>query len=506
MRNVAVVLAGGVGSRVGLTIPKQLIKVAGRAIVEHTIDVFEQSGDVDDIVIMMTPGYLDDINRIVRSGNFSKVTRVMEGATTRNGTTALAIEAVSELLVASGESECNVLFHDAVRPLVSQRIISDVVKALARFEAVDTAIPSADTIVSVHSTDVQPAVHGYETIADVLPRHLLRRGQTPQAFRLSTIRQAYALATQDPDFQATDDCTVVLRYLPDVPIAVVAGAEQNMKVTEPIDLFIADKLFQLTEHDAPERMTDDQYRERLTGKTVVVLGGSYGIGRDIGRLAADYGANVVSFSRSSTGTHVERREDIIKAREAALEQTGRVDFVVHTAGVLHRGNLVDVSEETLHAVTDVNYISPILVAQEFFPELAKTRGSLLLFTSSSYTRGRAGYSLYSSAKAAVVNLTQALADEWAASGVRVNCINPERTGTPMRTNAFGVEPPGSLLSSEKVAASSIDVLIGDLTGHTIDVRRVDPLSPQQILEEATALEAGLSDATQNAVESIASEQ
>src|SRR6185295_9514733 len=107
--------------------------------------------------------------------------------------------------------------------------------------AVDTAIPSADTVIQV---DAAPTADGSEPrMTDVLPRHLLRRGQTPQSFRLSTIRAAYARAGEDPDFMATDDCTVVLRYLPDVPIAVVPGHERNMKVTEPIDVYIADKLF-----------------------------------------------------------------------------------------------------------------------------------------------------------------------------------------------------------------------------------------------------------------------
>jgi len=101
---------------------------------------------------------------------------------------------------------------------------------------------------------------------------------------------------------------------------------------------------------------------------------------------------------------------------------------------------------------------------------------LLLYTSSSYTRGRGGYSLYSSAKAAIVNLTQALADEWAADGVRVNCINPERTATPMRTMAFGEEPASTLLSSEAVAETSLDVLISSWTGHIVDVRREEPLA------------------------------
>ena len=143
---------------------------------------------------------------------------------------------------------------------------------------------------------------------------------------------------------------------------------------------------------------------------------------------------------------------------------------------LPRGSLVDTSEETIYAATEINYLAPLFIAQEFYPHLAETRGSLLLFTSSSYTRGRSGYSLYSSAKAAVVNLTQALADEWGESGVRVNCINPERTGTPMRTKAFGEEPPESLLASEEVARASLDTLLGPGTGHVVDLRKADPLA------------------------------
>jgi 2-C-methyl-D-erythritol 4-phosphate cytidylyltransferase len=460
LRNVAVVLAGGTGTRVGLSIPKQLIKIAGKTIIEHTIAAFQASSLIDEIVILMAPGHLDPVRAIVQNGGYGKVTQIVEGGETRNESTSRALEAL-------GSEECNVLFHDAVRPLVSQTIIGDVVAALATHEAVDTAIPSADTVVQVHDTPDET-----HTIEDVLPRHLLRRGQTPQAFRLSVIRKAYELAWQDPDFTATDDCTVVLRYLPEVPIAVVTGHERNMKVTEPIDVYIADKLFQLHSADTPDQLTDEQYRAALEGKTMVVFGGSYGIGGDIAELARGFGATVHSFSRSSTNTHVDRREDIAAAAAAVLKESDSIDFVVNTAGVLVIEDLADTSEETIFAATEINYLAPIFIAQEFYPHLARSSGSLLLFTSSSYTRGRGGYSLYSSAKAAVVNLTQALADEWAGE-VRVNCVNPERTGTPMRTKAFGEEPEGTLLSSMEVARQSLDVLLAQQTGHIIDIRRED---------------------------------
>ena len=81
-----------------------------------------------------------------------------------------------------------------------------------------------------------------------------------------------------------------------------------------------------------------------------------------------------------------------------------------------------------------------------------------------------------------MNLTQALADEWASSGVRVNCVNPERTGTPMRTKAFGEEPAGTLLSSEEVARQSLDVLLSHLTGHVIDIRREED-GPRRLSED-----------------------
>jgi 2-C-methyl-D-erythritol 4-phosphate cytidylyltransferase len=289
------------------------------------------------------------------------------------------------------------------------------------------------------------------------------------------IRRAYELAAGDPNFQATDDCTVVLRYLPSVPIVVVRGEDRNMKITEPIDVYLADRLFQVDGHDSPARRSADQLRVDLDGRTVVVFGGSYGIGRDVVGIARENGATVLSFSRSTTQTHVERREDVIAARDHALAETGRVDYVINAAGVLPRGELVGLSDDVVQSSTEINYLGPVYIAQAFHQCLSKTQGSLLFFTSSSHTRGRSGYSLYSSAKAAVVNLTQALADEWATDGIRVNCINPERTATPMRAMAFGVEPEDSLMAPRAVAEIAVDIATSAWTGLVVDARRDDAL-------------------------------
>lgn len=451
MRTVAVILAGGVGVRVGLGIPKQLVKIAGKSIVEHTLAAINANEHIDEILIMMNAESINELSPLAESGEFEKLTRILPGGATRNETTKLALAAIEE-------TECKVLFHDAVRPFIDDRIIRECVEALDTFNAVDTAIPSADTIIQVNDDGC---------ISDIPDRSRLRRGQTPQAFKLSTIRDAYALAETDASFRATDDCGVVFTYLPDVPIYVVAGTPENMKVTDPIDIHIADKIFQLQSSELP---TDAQTLPDLTGKSVVVLGASYGIGKSVADLCRGSGATVTALSRTETGTDVTDRISIRAALRTAYESAGRIDHVVLTAGVLTVAPLNDAPEHEIEATIETNLVAPAILAQESFKYLEKTNGSLTFFTSSSYTRGRAGYSLYSATKAGVVNLTQALAEEWAPSGVRVNSINPQRTSTPMRTAAFGEEPEGTLLSAETVAGVTTQVLGSMLTGQVVSVR------------------------------------
>ncbi|MET8861545.1 IspD/TarI family cytidylyltransferase [Nonomuraea sp. NPDC004580] len=233
LRSVGVLLAGGVGQRLGAATPKQLIEVAGRTIIEHSLAAFERAPEIDEVVVLMTPGYADRVREIVAAGGYRKVSKIVDGGSSRTESTWRALQAI-------GAQECNVLLHDAVRPLLEPRIITECVRALETHEAVNVAIPSSDTIFTAVPED------GGEVIGEVLDRSRLRRSQTPQCFRLSVIRRAYELAMADPGFAGgTDDCGVVLRYLPEVPIHLVPGSERNIKVTHPADLHIAELLFEL---------------------------------------------------------------------------------------------------------------------------------------------------------------------------------------------------------------------------------------------------------------------
>lgn len=451
MKNIAIILAGGTGTRMKLGMPKQLLKIAGRPIIEHTLDTFENNPLIDEVIVMMTPGYVDEIKPV--TDKFSKVYKVLEGGETRNDTTQIALAEIDE--------ECNVLIHDAVRPFVSDAIIKRCVEALDEYSAVDVAIPSTDTVIEVEESIIQ-------SIPD---RSRLQRGQTPQAFKLSAIKAAYEKARLDGDFKATDDCGVVVQYTPEVPVAVVMGDEGNIKVTHPLDASVADKLFQLRSAQVAT-LNEDERRKELKNKVLVVFGASQGIGLEIVKIASDYGAKVHGFSRELTGTNIVDTDAVKSALSSVYDKEGKIDYVVNTAGKLTMSPIDDMSIDDITEAVEVNYIAPAIIAKLSKPYLKETAGQILLFTSSSYTRGRANYSLYSSSKAAVVNLTQALAEEWSDDNIRVNCINPERTATPMRQSAFGDEDPNTLLTARTVGEASIDALLSELTSQVFDVRKV----------------------------------
>lgn len=225
MRTVAVVLAGGSGVRLGGNTPKQLQLLAGRTLLEHCVGAFDAAPGVDDILVVM-PADLIGAAKHVLDGRFAKLGGIIAGGADRPGSARRAIEYLS----APG-TDCNVLFHDAARPLVDQRIIADCVATLADAEALGVVVPTADTIVEMADG----------VMTSIPPRESLGRCQTPQGFRLSVIRRAHKLAAADPDesFTPTDDCGIVLRYLPDVGVHVVPGSERNLKITFPRDLAVA---------------------------------------------------------------------------------------------------------------------------------------------------------------------------------------------------------------------------------------------------------------------------
>ncbi|TDD29710.1 2-C-methyl-D-erythritol 4-phosphate cytidylyltransferase [Actinomadura sp. KC06] len=224
-RTVAVVLAGGVGARMGAGRPKQLMDIGGRPILAHAVGAFDAHPGIGEVVVVMAAAHLRAAAAI--AAPFRKTAAVIEGGDTRTASTVAALRVLDDR-----PDDARVLFHDAARPFVDAPVIDRVLDALDAHDAVAVGVPSSDTIVVVEDG----------LVVSMPPRETMSRFQTPQGFRLGTIRKAYELALADPELRATDDCGIVHRYLPDVPIRVVAGSERNLKVTQPLDAVVAEHL------------------------------------------------------------------------------------------------------------------------------------------------------------------------------------------------------------------------------------------------------------------------
>ncbi len=255
MKNIAVILAGGIGARVGGNVPKQLLPLAdGRSVLEHATEAFEQAECIDEVCIVMHPDYISFAEQALLRNGWQKVKHIIAGGKERWESSVNAIQLYESALSEEEFTNTNILLHDAARPFVSQTIIVDVCQALETHEAVTVAVPATDTMYIVtptpnaqHATkprqvagapgpstrNAQPSTFVLQSIP---PRDTLMRAQTPQAFRLPLIARAYTLALQDPNLHATDDCGILHHYLPAIPIHIVTGEETNRKITFKQDL------------------------------------------------------------------------------------------------------------------------------------------------------------------------------------------------------------------------------------------------------------------------------
>lgn len=451
MKNIAIILAAGTGSRFGYKKPKQFLKLSGKLVIEHTIEIFQKHKDIDEIAIICHAHYIDLSETLVRKNNFTKVKKILVGGKERRDSSLTAIDAYKNF---AG----NLIFHDAVRPFVSELIITECIQQLKTYKAVNVAIPVTDTIITTKNS----------LIMDIPNRKKFNAGQTPQAFHARTIRAAYKLAAKDPGFLSTDDCGVVKKYLPKEKVYVVKGDSFNIKLTYEKDLHLLDKIFQTKSLELVKN-NRKKYSE-LKNKVLVLFGGSSGIGQEIVNIAKKHGAKVYSFSRRENNTDISKKDSIKKALKKVYKHEGKVDFIINTAGILNKEPLTHMSYSSIEESVATNYLACITIAKESFEYLKKSSGSLLFFTSSSYTRGRANYSVYSSSKAAIVNFTQALSAEWDYAKVNINCLNPERTNTPMRSTNFGKEKKSTLLTPKKVAQAALKTILLPISGQIIDVK------------------------------------
>jgi 2-C-methyl-D-erythritol 4-phosphate cytidylyltransferase len=215
----AIIPAAGVGIRMGGETPKQFLSLEGVPIFVHTLRKFTASDVIDEVYLALRDEDMDRATRDIDREHFSKPVRLVLGGSTRQETVARALAELpppTEVVVV----------HDAVRPFIELEMIRRVTEAARKDGAAILGIPSVDTIKQVER----------QTILGTIPRERIVLAQTPQAFRYSILKEAFARAEAD-GFMGTDESSLVERM--GQTVAVLMGSDRNIKITKPSDLPLA---------------------------------------------------------------------------------------------------------------------------------------------------------------------------------------------------------------------------------------------------------------------------
>lgn len=228
MKNTAIILAGGVGKRMGTNIPKQYIELCGKPVLYYTIKAFEDSF-IDEIVLVTRKGDEEFCqNEIVNKFDFKKVKTIVSGGKERYHSVINGIKAAGQ---------CDYIYiHDGARPFVDNDILNRMQEVLKNAKACIAAMPVKDTI---------KVVNKEMTVVDTPPRDSLYMIQTPQAFNSKLIQQAYNNLEEEllvnDSLPITDDAMVVERYT-DEPVIIAMGSYNNIKITSPEDIQIGEEI------------------------------------------------------------------------------------------------------------------------------------------------------------------------------------------------------------------------------------------------------------------------
>ncbi|MCR5135333.1 MAG: 2-C-methyl-D-erythritol 4-phosphate cytidylyltransferase [Clostridiales bacterium] len=221
------VLAGGIGQRMGSDIPKQFLTVGGKAIISHTVRTFLDHPAIAHVIVLVPADWIDYTKEVFeRDFGEQEKLDVTAGGALRNDTIMNGIAFIKER---DPDSENAVLItHDAVRPFVTKEIIDANIEALKTHTACDTVVPSTDTIVVSEDGRI---------ISSVPDRAKLYNGQTPQSFRLGTFEALYNSLTEEEKAILTDAAKVFV--IKGEKVALVEGASSNIKITYPSDIDMA---------------------------------------------------------------------------------------------------------------------------------------------------------------------------------------------------------------------------------------------------------------------------
>ncbi len=224
MKRIVIVPAAGMGRRMGASINKQYLLLAGKPILAHTLEIFQQAEFIDEIYPVV-PGEEIEYCRtnVVERYGMDKVRRIIAGGAERQNSVLNALRAIP------AEADDIILIHDGVRPFVPLAAVRRSLELACEYDGALVAVPVKDTVKVVRDA----------FSVDTPPRETLWLAQTPQTFRYGVIRAAHELAAAE-GFTATDDAALLERH--GMNVHIVIGDYRNIKITTPEDLVLAEAI------------------------------------------------------------------------------------------------------------------------------------------------------------------------------------------------------------------------------------------------------------------------
>lgn len=215
-----IILAAGVGSRMGLNYPKQFMKIKGKPIFIYSLEIFSTLPEIDTIILVCNADCLDEYKKYVKMYNINNVKYVIGGKTrqesVKNATSFVKTE--------------KVIIHEAARPLISKEMIKEIIS----FNDEDAVIPTVPIKFTV--------IKGNNYMTGELNRSELHNVQLPQLFRTDILKEIHIKAVQD-NYNATEDGMMAFHY--GYKVRLIEGRESNIKITTPLDIEIVNNLLKL---------------------------------------------------------------------------------------------------------------------------------------------------------------------------------------------------------------------------------------------------------------------
>ena len=229
--NTALIFAGGSGTRMNSkSLPKQFLVIYGKPIIIHTLEKFEKCDDIDQIIVVILPGWEKELENLIQRFHIKKVKKIVSGGNSGQESIYNGLKEVKDGIV---------IIHDGVRPFINKDIIKQNITYANNYGAAITGLAAKETFAFVED--------GY--IKEVLPRVNSYIAKAPQTFKVEIIKLAHEKAIIDNKLDFIDSSMIVKNYFPDIDFKLVECGPENIKITTQEDYYLAKAMFSIVEDE-----------------------------------------------------------------------------------------------------------------------------------------------------------------------------------------------------------------------------------------------------------------